>query len=229
MHCGPVTVKRRGLTAATGLLVAVLCALATLAVHRVFVGTALGQSVDQALFEQAAALPDSTVRSARSILSLFTVPLVLIACLVPPTIALVRRSPWHAAAAAVLVVGANVTTQLLKTYVFERPDLLSLGAPNSLPSGHTTLAVSLGLALAFVVPAALRAPTAVAGLAGGGLVGLATILVGWHRLSDVVAAVLVCCAWAGLMLTAVVLRPQPREEQGAGEPAARRATTTAHR
>jgi membrane-associated phospholipid phosphatase len=202
-----MTVRRRGAAAAIGLLVAVCCAFATYAVHRVFVGTELGQVVDQATLEQAAALPVAVARSAEAVLSVFTLPLVLFACVVPPVLGLVRRSPWHALGALVLVAGANATTQLLKSYVFERPDLLALGAPNSLPSGHTTVAISVALGLALVVPPALRLPTAGVGVAGGLLVGLATIVAGWHRVSDVAAALLVCAAWAGLVLALVTLRP----------------------
>jgi membrane-associated phospholipid phosphatase len=203
-----MTVRRRGAAAALGLVVAVCCALATVAVYRVFVGTEVGQTVDQALLEQAAALPVAVARSAEAVLSLFTVPFVLAACAVPPLVALLRRSPWHAVAALVLVAGANITTQVLKAYVFERPDLLALGAPNSLPSGHTTVVASVALGLMLIAPPALRLPAAVAGLVVSLLVGTATIVAGWHRLSDVAAALLVSTAWAGLVLTVVVLRPR---------------------
>lgn len=205
-----MTVQRRGTAAAIGLMVALCSAAATLAVHELFVGTAVGQAVDQTLLEKAAALPVAFVHACESVLSVFTPPLLAVACLVPPAVALLRRSPWHAGAALVLVAGANLTTQLLKHYVFERPDLLSLGAPNSLPSGHTTVAASIALGLVLVAPPALRLPAAVVGLCASMLVGVATVVVGWHRLSDVAAALLVSLAWAGLVLAVVVLRPVRR-------------------
>ncbi|MDQ4084462.1 MAG: phosphatase PAP2 family protein [Actinomycetota bacterium] len=232
-----MTVKRRGVAAVTGLLVAAFCALATFAVHGLFVGTELGQAVDQALLVRAAHLPLVVDRLAHALLSVFTLPLVVAAALVPPTLGLLRRSPWHALAAVVMVVGANVTTQVLKDHVFERPDLLALGAPNSLPSGHTTVAASVALAVALSAPPLLRLPVAVLGVAGSVLVGTATIVAGWHRLSDVAAAVLVSGAWAGLMLAVVVLRPLPARrpvppqaaDDGRIQPAARRTTATVHR
>jgi len=240
---------RRGTAAAVGLLVAACCALGTFAVHRLFVGTELGQTVDQALLDRAALLPAAVDRLAHVLLSGFTLPLVVAACLVPPALALLRRSPWLAAGALVLVAGANITTQVLKTYVFERPDLLALGAPNSLPSGHTTVAASVALALAVIAPPMLRVPTALAGTAGSLLVGAATIVAGWHRLSDVVAALMVSAAWAGLVVAFVVMRPRratpadssvltvtvdrtepsPRGDTVTIEGTARRARTTAHR
>jgi membrane-associated phospholipid phosphatase len=204
-----MTVTRRGKAAAVGLLVALCCAFGTFAVHRLFVGTELGQTVDQSLLERAAALPPAAGHLAQALLSGFTLPLVVAACLVPPTLALMRRSPWLAAGALVLVAGANITTQVLKSYVFERPDLLALGAPNSLPSGHTTVAASVALALALIAPPVLRVPTAVAGTVGSLVVGAATMVAGWHRLSDVVAALLVSAAWAGVVVAFVVMRPRP--------------------
>jgi len=202
-------VTRRGNAAAVGLLVAVCCAFGTYAVHRLFVGTELGQSVDQSLLDKAAALPPLADHLAHVLLAGFTLPLVVAACLVPPTVALLRGSPWLAAGALVLVAGANITTQVLKSYVFERPDLLALGAPNSLPSGHTTVAASVALALAIIAPPVLRVPTAVAGTAGSLVVGAATMVAGWHRLSDVVAALMVSAAWAGVVVAFVVMRPRP--------------------
>jgi membrane-associated phospholipid phosphatase len=218
---------RRATTAALCLVVAACCALATVGVHRVFVRTETGQTVDQALLEWAAALPVTVAQAAHTLLSAFTVPVVVAACLVPAALAVVRRAPWHALAALVLVAGANVTTQVLKDHVFERPDLLALGAPNSLPSGHTTVAASVALGLALIAPAALRLAVTLTGLAGSALVGMATVVVGWHRLSDVAAALLVCLAWAGLVLAALVLRPRPVRAAPTGP--ARRTEATAHR
>jgi len=212
-----MTVTRRVPAALLGVLAAVCCAFATYAVHRVFVGTALGQVVDQATLEAATGLPHSVRSGAHALLSAFTVPVVVTACLVPPLLGLVRRSPWHAFGAAVAVVGANVTTQLLKVYVFERPDLLSLGAPNSLPSGHTTVVASVALGLAIVAPPALRLVTAVAGLTASLVVGTATIVAGWHRLSDVVAALLVAAAWTAIVLPLVVLRPRQHGAEDFGD------------
>jgi membrane-associated phospholipid phosphatase len=223
-----MTVTRRATAAALGLVVAVCCALATFAVHRVFVGTQSGQAVDQAPLEWAATLPVAVAEAAQTLLSLFTVPVVAMACLVPVVLAAVRRTRWHALAALVLVAGANTTTQVLKDHVFERPDLLALGAPNSLPSGHTTVVASVALGLALIAPSGLRRPVAVSGLAGSVLVGLATVVAGWHRLSDVAAALLVSLSWAGLVLALLVLRPRP--EAGVTTPVpARRTGATAHR
>ncbi|MDQ4007914.1 MAG: phosphatase PAP2 family protein [Actinomycetota bacterium] len=224
-----MTVKRRGSAAALGLLLAACCALTTVLVYRVFVGTELGQAVDQALLQRAAMAPVVVEQASEAVLSLFTLPVVLAVGAVPAVLALLRRSPWHAGGALVLVVGANATTQLLKSYVFERPDLLALGAPNSLPSGHTTVVASVFLGLALIAPPALRVPAALVGTAASLVVGVATVVAGWHRLSDVAAAVLVAAAWAGVVLAAVVLRPRRSHAMLAATPAVAGAAPTARR
>jgi hypothetical protein len=48
----------------------------------------------------------------------------------------------------------------------------------------------------------------VAGTVGSLLVGAATIVAGWHRPSDVAAALMVSAAWAGLVVAFVVMRPR---------------------
>jgi membrane-associated phospholipid phosphatase len=228
-----MTPTRRVATAALGVVVALCGAFATYVVHRVFVGTEVGQTADQALMEKAAALPVAVAHVAESVLSLFTIPFVLAVCAVPPLVAALRRSPWHAVAALVLVGGANITTQVLKDHVFERPDLLALGAPNSLPSGHTTVVASVMLGLLLIVPSAWRRPVAVAGTTATLLVGLATIVAGWHRLSDVAAALLVSLAWTGVVLVVTALRPMPSPvavpvaDRAAGPATARAAGTEA--
>jgi membrane-associated phospholipid phosphatase len=93
------------------------------------------------------------------------------------------------------VAGANATTQILKRVVIERPDYVPYGS-NSLPSGHVTLVASVVLAAVIVVPVVLRPIVALAGGAWVVAVAASTVVSGWHRPSDTVAAVLVCVGWA---------------------------------
>jgi membrane-associated phospholipid phosphatase len=125
----------------------------------------------------------------------------VIALLVMIAVALVRGRFRLAVAAVVLVLGANLTTQVLKRYLLTRPDLGvdSIGMINTLPSGHTTVVFSLALAAVLVSPRALRGLVAFVGSAVGALTGLATVMAGWHRPSDVVAGLLVTVAWAALV------------------------------
>ncbi|QGN34213.1 phosphatase PAP2 family protein [Microlunatus sp. Gsoil 973] len=135
-------------------------------------------------------------------------------------VALVRRRFRVAVAAVVLVVGANLTTQLLKDHLLSRPDLGVGEAANTLPSGHTTLVFSLVLAAVLVSPRALRWFVTLGGAAIGGLTGLATIIAAWHRPSDVVAGMLVTLAWAALMSAIIAGRsPDGVVRYGGGFPA----------
>jgi membrane-associated phospholipid phosphatase len=134
-----------------------------------------------------------------------TVGASLLACV---ALALVRRRFDLALGAVILIGGANVTTQILKYNVFTRPDLSA--GPNSLPSGHTTVALSIALAAVIVAPSALRSVVAIGGSAIAALVGVATVLGRWHRPSDVIAATFVCAVWASVgMLAAALLRRRP--------------------
>jgi membrane-associated phospholipid phosphatase len=82
---------------------------------------------------------------------------------------------------------------------------------NSLPSGHVTLVASLGVALVLVAPRLLAPFAVLAALAVTALAGVATMLAGWHRPSDVVAALGVVAATTGAVtLGAALLRARPR-------------------
>lgn len=128
-------------------------------------------------------------------------------------VALARRRPRLAIGAFVLVLGSNVTTQVLKRLVLPRPDLLPAdlreGGP-SFPSGHSTVAMSLALAFVLVVPRSVRTLAAAAGLVYAVGVGVAVIVAGWHRPSDAYGAYLVAFAWACLVAAVLV------EERGLG-------------
>jgi hypothetical protein len=132
--------------------------------------------------------------------SVGSVGLSILACV---TLALVRRRFDLALGAATLIAGANVTTQVLKLDLFTRPDL-SQGA-NSLPSGHTTVALSIALAAVIVAPSAWRSTVAIGVSAAAALVGVALVLSRFHRPSDVIAATLVCVMWAAVGLSVAVL------------------------
>lgn len=105
-----------------------------------------------------------------------------------------------------VIVGANVTTQLLK-HVLERPDLVNevnVFTFNSLPSGHTTVATSLAAALILAVPARARPFAACIGALYATGIASMTLAAGWHRPSDAIAAFAVVGAWAFATAAALV-------------------------
>jgi membrane-associated phospholipid phosphatase len=125
--------------------------------------------------------------------------------------AVVARRPRAAAAALVTMLGAGVTTQLLKPLLaFQRdfPPGHYMG-PEAYPSGHTTAVMSLALALIIVSPVRLRTLTA----AAGGLLTVATVfslmVLGSHYPSDIVGGLLVATTWACVASAALRLEWSP--------------------
>ena len=209
------------------LLVAAGCALLVLAVDHVFVLTARGQLVDSAGLEGAQIGRTRIIEPVHTVLDVVSVGALAAAGLVAAGVALLRRRVPLALVAVGTLVGSNVTTQLLKHTVLQRPDLgiATLGMTgNTLPSGHTTAAVSVAAAALLVAPARLRGVVAVVSAAYGAATGVATLSAGYHRPSDAVAAALVVGAWAaGLGAIVVVAQPPTApDETEADEHEARR-------
>lgn len=185
------------------------------AVAVVAVGSGRGQHLDQQALDAvgSSSFARSRLVDVTSVVSFGSVGAVLLACLV---LALARRRRAVALGAFVLVGGACVSTELLKFVVLTRPDH-GLGTVNSLPSGHTTVALSLALASVLVAPALARGWVAVGGAFGATLMGTALLVARFHRPSDVVAAGAVCAVWSGIAL-AVVVCAQHRDPAGNRSP-----------
>jgi membrane-associated phospholipid phosphatase len=131
------------------------------------------------------------------------VPLLVLAC----GIALWRRRTLDAAAAIVVVAGANLSTMLLKHLfaaariqpAFVNHELL----PTAIfPSGHATAAASVAIAFALVVPRSSLPLTAAIGALYVAAVDAAILILAWHYPSDVVAGTLVACGWGLAVLAA---------------------------
>ena len=161
---------------------------------------------------EALALQGSQIGSWRldaqadQLLATVSIPMVA-ATIAAVALIAVLRGRWVAGvAAAAAVAGANISTQVLKNFVFSRDDLLGLGAwngVNTLPSGHTTVAAAGLVGLILVVPPMLRSLTTAFGTLAVCAYGFATMVNHWHRPSDVVAAVMVACGWGYLAVVAI--------------------------
>lgn len=127
-----------------------------------------------------------------------------------------------AAAVGAILLGANVTTQLLKTLTAapRNPEWLSEA---SWPSGHVTAAASLALCVVLIAPAVLRPWAVGAGALGVLATTYSILLIGSHHPSDVLGAMLVAGAWTGMAVAALDVAERRR-------PSARRFTDgAAHR
>lgn len=184
-----------------GLLAAVaLVALA--AVYAVALGTRAGLSLDTSAIGRLDPGSDPQAYEATSRL-LHTIDVQSLAVLGGGIIALalVRGKLAHALAAAAVLGGANVTTQVLKPLLGK---LDPLGAEparelsTSFPSGHATVAMSVGLALVLVLPPWLRAAAALVGGGYAAAVGVSLMALTWHYPSDVAGGYLVAASWAAV-------------------------------
>ncbi|WDZ84063.1 phosphatase PAP2 family protein [Micromonospora cathayae] len=212
-----VRATARGWTAVWLVLLAVMYTLALLAVWRLALHTETGQWLDTVALTGNRIGQDRIDGPVNQVLNAVSVVSLLAAIAVIGFIALLRRRIALAVTATALIVGANVTTQLLK-YGLGRPDYgidpERAAVGNSLPSGHACVAASVAVALVLVLPRKVRVLGAFLGAGYAALNGVATLSAGWHRPSDAVAAFLVVGAWAaaGGLLLLLTQREQAQVE-----------------
>jgi len=188
------------------------------AVYVLTVRTVPGRLVSDAGLRGALSTRSALSDGVDAVLNVVSVGSLAVATAVVVVIALLRLAGRAAVVAIGLLAAANVSTWLLKNYVFSRPDLgLHEAAPetlNSLPSGHATAAFSAAAALVLVVPVLLRRVAAIVGASVGALVAIATMSAGWHRAGDALAAFCVVGFWS-VVGAGVLLRS--RDEAVPGE------------
>lgn len=184
---------------------AVATALVSVAAVALLVRVALhsdrGQHWDDSAMKTVIAGRDAqlTLLSVLGYVSIGAILAVAIGCAV---VALLRGQPRIGAAAATVLVGANLTTQMLKESVLDRPDF-GLGTLNSLPSGHTTVVASAVGASLLVAPGVLRPVVALVGGFAATLTGASTVVAGWHRPADVMAALAISLFWTAAVAAVV--------------------------
>ena len=163
-------------------------------------GTVTGQALDEAALTQAKADRTTLVPTPVLVAAQYLPELVAVLAGVLALVWAVRHRRWSAALFAVgSVLAANLTTQFLKHGVLDKPDLgVQQIASNSFPSGHTTAAASLLMAAFLVAPVHRRVRTGRWGAFLAALVGMSTVLNGWHRPTDAVAALLIVAGWGVL-------------------------------
>jgi membrane-associated phospholipid phosphatase len=127
---------------------------------------------------------------------------------IPVLVALGRRRPRVAFAIGAILLGANVTTQLLKPLLAEPRAASLLGGvapviPASWPSGHATAAMSLALCSVLAAPSRLRPLVAALGAAFAVAVSYSFLTLGWHYPSDVFGGFLIAVTWTLLGAAAI--------------------------
>lgn len=191
------------------LLIGLLAAAGVIAIYVVFVRGSLGQAMDTASMRGADVHHPRVVAVLERTLNDTTLVSLILVCVAAAAIGVIRRRLDLAIGAAAIVLGANLTAQLLKDHL-DRPNLDNFPAPNSFPSGHTTAAASVAFALVFALPHAVRGVVALAGSAYVAVIAVATVWAEWHRPSDTVAGLLLVLAYGGLVTAAVRTRHRRR-------------------
>lgn len=178
------------LAAAVG-AVGVLSVVAVVALR-----TGAGQRLDERAMRTVVAGREAEV-TVLSLLGRVSIGAVLTVSAVCVLLALARGRVRLALAALLVIAAANVTTQLLKHVLLER-SVLDVIAPNSLPSGHTTVVASAVGALLLVSPRVVRLPVVMTGAFAVAITGASTMVAGWHRPADIIAALAVCLGWTAV-------------------------------
>lgn len=184
---------------------AVLAALTMAACVRYAIHSLHGIALDNRMMGSLGHSAEAWVKLHDS-LTIVTVTSVAICLVVCMAVAVSRGRVAVAAGAALLIAGANITTRVLKFHLLHRVD----GRPNSLPSGHTTVSLSVGIAAVMVAPAAWRWVVVPAAGFVATFIADGTIVGHWHRPGDVLAGIAVCLGWAAVATAFVALLQRRR-------------------
>jgi membrane-associated phospholipid phosphatase len=137
-------------------------------------------------------------------------------------LALLRRRWLMAAIVPAILLGANVTTQLLKPGLADPRWIDLRGAemvyPGSWPSGHSTASMSLALCCVLVVGPRLRPLAAVLGAGYAIAVGYALVALGYHLPSDVLGGYLVAATFTLVGAAALAALEARRPMRAAARP-----------
>lgn len=212
---GAVSARQRSALSFAALTASALVAL--FLVYAVGFGTSLGTAIDRAAIQAPdPALSPRVLATTDRLLGTVSVGSLAVVGLLVAGVGLVRRRPDLAVAAVVLVVVANVSTQIAKPALAlldpTGTDKLRL-AVGAFPSGHATVAASLALAAVLVAPPGWRALVAGAGAAYAAAMGVTLVLVGWHYPADVAGAYLLTAACAGGVATILCTRTRTRHAE----------------
>jgi membrane-associated phospholipid phosphatase len=169
--------------------------------------TRFGRNFDFSAIRDGLALGGSALNSSNALLvAVTTVSVVLVGAVLLGSLVLRRR--FDVALACAVILGAPLlTTEFLKRELPARhgfPHYLT----HAFPSGHSTVALSIGLAVILATPAHRRAVAAVAAAVYAAGIGSALVFNAWHLPSDVGGGFCVALAWSAV---AARLAPRPVE------------------
>jgi membrane-associated phospholipid phosphatase len=195
-------------------VLAVIAAVMVAVVYVLAVRTHWGQRLDATALQGRHTLEPQAVHAAARLLTTIDVAsLVLIGGAIV-IVALVRASLRLALGVGMLISGAILTSEVLKHVVLARPELGitdALRTKATYPSGHTTVAMSLGIAAMLVAPRRWRTVVGLIGAAYASAIGVAVVATANHRPSDPIGAAFVVTAWTAAIASVLVVSESHRQ------------------
>lgn len=210
--------EQRARTAAYGALAGIL---ALLAVDYATFNIGLIERADADIYNQFVGLRwhPHVQNLATSIANLCDPSPFVFLCAIPVVIALRRGRKGLAATIPMIIVGAELSTELLKHDVpqYRSVSLIHatiISGQSTWPSGHSTAAMSLALCLVLAAAPRWRPWAALVGAAFTLAVIYSLLTLGWHFVSDVVGGLLMAGTWTffGVFVLSTL---QARRERGA--------------
>jgi membrane-associated phospholipid phosphatase len=189
--------RRFGLATAGATIVA-------LAIYGLFVLTEPGQRLENLALMGAQLRGDAARDGPLGYLSQVNIVSYAAAILGLVAVAFVRRRLGLGALVALAMGGSVVFAELLKD-LLPRPELVTGPAwilRNDFPSGHATVAASIGIGALLVAPDRLRWVVLPVGAVFAAVIGQSSQITGWHRMSSAAGgvALVVAAACAALVL-----------------------------
>lgn len=169
--------------------------------------TDIGRSIDAHALAGFIGLEDTLGAPADFFVSLVYPPGFAVLATAILLTAVVRARGRLALMALVVLVGADLTTLILKPLLAEARPTTVL-APGEVdaeawPSGHATAALALALGFVIVVPPRVRPVAAAVGALFAIAVANSVLILSWHFPSDVAGGFLVAAGWALIAVAAV--------------------------
>lgn len=223
--------------AATSRQVTRLLALASLAlaacalIYLLAVHTEIGQRADQGALRGGDRAPQTAQAAASRLLRVVSIGGLVAGIAVLGGVAALRRRRRLILVPGAVIGISLIAVELLKEVILTRPELLANPEfiDNTYPSGHVTVAISLGLAAVIVAPPALRGLVALLAAIGAAGFGVFVVTAGWHLPSDALGAYAITLGVAAaVMATVYGFFPDTvaREREAARERGSTRAIAT---
>ncbi len=206
----PASLRRLAALTALGSVVALV------ALWYVFIRTNDGRRFENFVWDSRRVMAPRVRRTQNDALNLVTVSTLALSLVAVLVLGLLRRTWFVAVTVCAAVVGASVTTQVLKRVVVNRPPTLGELArisTNSFPSGHATICTVVALGALLMTAQHWRRLALVLAAVWVTFQCTGVVTAGWHRPSDTLAGYAVALAWMAAAVWVLAATGQVRPER----------------